>query len=172
LFKDNTRSNQPPPGFVQNRGSNYIPFITTYNGVQQPVNFIQTILTSDSLVIGICKDSGFVYAKPLYATPECFFGERPIYASEDLEVLDKGHAQRAMIDCEIVEMNDVTVYAEVTRYHALIADLTYLEGRPVELERQWDEMSSKKLGCIHCLEMANVLGRLKVQRGDILDVEG
>jgi hypothetical protein len=166
------RPDQSLPGFVQNRGDNYVPFITTYNGVRQPVNFVQTILTPDPLVIGIHKDSDFVFAKPLHATPEYLFGEQPIYVLEDLEVLDEGHARRAMIDCEIAELHDVTVRAEVTRYRALTADLGYLESRLMELERQWGETSSKKLGCIRRLEMANVLARLEVQRGAILDVEG
>jgi phage shock protein A len=77
-----------------------------------------------------------------------------------------------MIDHEIAELHDVTVRAEVTHYCALTADLAYLEGRLMELERQWGEMSSKKLGCIRRLEMANVLAHLEVQRGSILDVEG
>jgi hypothetical protein len=124
------------------------------------------------LVVGICKDSDFVFAKPLHTTLEYVFGEWPIYVLEDLEVLDEGHAQRSMIDCEIAELHDVTVRAEVTRYLALTADLAYLEGCLMELERQWGETSSKKLGCIHRLEMANVLARLVTQRGDILDVEG
>jgi hypothetical protein len=166
------RPDQSLPGFVQNRGDNYVPFITTYNGVRQPVNFVQTILTPNPLVIGICRDSDFVFAKPLHTTPEYLFGERPIYVLEDLEVLDKGYARRAMIDREIVELHDVTVCAEVTRYRALTANLMYLESRLMELERQWGEASSKKLGCIHCLEMANILARLEVQRGAILDVEG
>jgi hypothetical protein len=43
------RLDHSPPGFVQNRGNNYVPFITTYNGVRQPVNFVQTILTPQSV---------------------------------------------------------------------------------------------------------------------------
>jgi hypothetical protein len=77
-----------------------------------------------------------------------------------------------MIDHEVAELHDVAVRAEVMRYCALTADLTYLEGRLMELEKQWGEMSSKKLGCIHHLEMANVLAHLLIQRGDILNVEG
>jgi hypothetical protein len=77
-----------------------------------------------------------------------------------------------MIDREVAELHDVTVHAKVTRYCTLTADLTYLESRLMELERQWGETSSKKLGCIRRLEMANVLARLVTQRGDILDVEG
>jgi hypothetical protein len=80
------------------------------------------------LVIGICKDSDFVFAKPLHATPEYIFGARPIYLLEDLEVLDEGHAQCAMIDREIAELRNVTVRAEVVRYRSLTADLAYLEG--------------------------------------------
>jgi hypothetical protein len=91
---------------------------------------------------------------------------------EDLEVLDEGHAQHAMIDREVAELRDVTVRAEVVRYRSLAANLVYLEGRLMELEKQWGEMSSKKLGCIRRLEMANVLARLETLRGDILDVEG
>jgi hypothetical protein len=166
------RPDQTLPGFVHNRGDSYVPFITTYNGIRQPVNFVQTILTPDLLVVGICKDSDFVFAKPLHATPEYVFGAPPIYLLEDLEVLDKGHTQRVMIDREIAELRNVTVRAEVIRYRALTADLAYLEGRLVELERQWGAMSSKKLGCIRCLEMANVLARLETQHRNILDVEG
>jgi hypothetical protein len=77
-----------------------------------------------------------------------------------------------MIDREVVELHDVTAHAEVTRYRVLTANLAYLEGRLMELEKQWGEMSSKKLGCICRLEMANVLARLVIQRRDILDVEG
>jgi hypothetical protein len=69
------RPDHAPPGFVHNHGNNYVPFITTYNGVRQPVNFVQTILTPDPLVVGIHKDSDFVFAKPLHATPEYVFGE-------------------------------------------------------------------------------------------------
>jgi hypothetical protein len=99
------RPDQPLPSFVHNRGDSYVPFITTYNGVRQPVNFVQTILTPDLLVVGICKDSDFVFAKPLHATPEYVFGARPIYLLEDLEVLDEGHARHAMIDREITELH-------------------------------------------------------------------
>jgi hypothetical protein len=47
--------NQPPPGFVHNRGDSYVPFITTYNGVQQPVNFVQTILTPTRWSLGYAR---------------------------------------------------------------------------------------------------------------------
>jgi hypothetical protein len=80
------------------------------------------------LVVGIRKDSDFVFAKPLHATPEYVFGARPTYLLEDLEVLDEGHAQRAMINREIAELHDVTVRAEVVHYRSLSADLAYIEG--------------------------------------------
>jgi hypothetical protein len=172
LFKDNTRSDQPPPGFVRNSGNDYVPFITTYNGIQQPVNFVQTILTSDSLVIGLREDSSFVYAKPLHATPECLFRERPIYALEDLEVLNEDHARRALIDRKITGLADVTVQAEVIRYRALTADLAYSKSHSVESAQQWDETSFKMMSCIHHLEMANVLARLEVRQDAIVDVDG
>jgi hypothetical protein len=142
------------------------------NSVRQPVNFVQTILTPNPLVVGIRKDSDFVFAKPLHATPEYVFGVRPIYLLEDLEVLDEGHAWRVMIDREVTELRNVTVRAEVLRYRSLTANLAYLEGRLIEWEKQWGEMSSKKLGCIRRLEMANILACLETQRGDILNVEG
>jgi hypothetical protein len=166
------RPDQPPPGFVHNRGDQYVPFITTHNNVQRQVDFIQTIFTSNPLVIGVRTDSDLVFAKPLHATPEYVFGTRPIYIMEDLEVLNESHAQRAMIDQEIGGLHNVMVRAKVVRYRSLAADLVYLEGRLMELERQWGEMSSKKLGCIRRLEMANVLARLETQHGHFLDVEG
>jgi hypothetical protein len=149
---------------------NTSPFITTHDGVRQLVDFVQTIFTPDLLVVGLRKDADFVFAKPLHATPEYVFGERPIYVLEDLEILDEGHVQHTMIDREVAELHNITVCTEVIRYRMLTADLVYLEGRLMELEKQWGEMSSKKLGCIHCLEMANVLAHLVIQRGDILDV--
>jgi hypothetical protein len=163
---------QPLPGFVHNRGNQYVPFVTTHNNVWHQVDFVQTIFTSNPLVIGIRTDTDLVFAKPLHATPEYIFGTCPIYIMEDLEVLDEGHAQHAMIDQEIAELHNITVCAKVVRYWSLAADLVYLEGRLMELERQWGEMSSKKLGCIRHLEMANVLARLEAQHGSILDVEG
>jgi hypothetical protein len=167
-----TRPDQPLPGFVHNRGDQYIPFVTTHNNVQRQVDFVQTIFTSNPLVVGICTDTDLVFAKPLHATPEYVFSAQPIYIMKDLEVLDEGHARRAMIDREIAELHDVTVCAEVVCYHSLAADLVHLEGRLMELERQWGEMSSKKIGCIRCLEMANILARLETQHGHLLDVEG
>jgi hypothetical protein len=62
------------------------------------VDFIQTIFTSDPLVIGIRTDTDLVFTKPLHATPKYVFGTQPIYIMEDLEVPDEGHVQRAMID--------------------------------------------------------------------------
>jgi hypothetical protein len=47
------RPDQPPPGFVNNWGDQYIPFVTTHDHVQHQVDFVQTILTSDLLVIGL-----------------------------------------------------------------------------------------------------------------------
>jgi hypothetical protein len=166
------RPDQPLPSFVHNRGDQYVPFVTTHNNVRCQVDFVQTILTANPLVIGIHTDTDLVFAKPLHATPEYVFGIRPIYVMEDLEVLDEGHEQCTMIDWEIAELHDVTVRAEVVCYRSLAADLVYLEGRLMELERQWGEMSTKKLGCIRCLKMANVLACLETQRGNILDVEG
>jgi hypothetical protein len=85
------RPDQPPPGFVHNRGDQYVPFITTHNNVRRQVDFVQTIFTANPLVIGIRTDTDLVFAKPLHATPEYVFGTRPIYIMEDLEVLDEGH---------------------------------------------------------------------------------
>jgi hypothetical protein len=90
------RPDQPLPSFVHNRGDQYVPFITTHNNVQRQVDFIQTILTSDPLVIGIRTNTDLVFAKPLHATLKYIFGTRPIYIMEDLEVLDEGHVRCAM----------------------------------------------------------------------------
>jgi hypothetical protein len=85
------RPDQPLPSFVHNQGDQYVPFVTTHNNVRRQVDFVQTILTSDPLVIGIRTDTDLVFAKPLHATPKYVFGTRPINIMEDLEVLDEGH---------------------------------------------------------------------------------
>jgi hypothetical protein len=85
------RPDQPLPGFIHNRGDQYVPFVTTHNNIRHQVDFVQTIFTANPLVIGICTDTDLVFAKPLHATPEYVFGTQPIYIMEDLEVLDEGH---------------------------------------------------------------------------------
>jgi hypothetical protein len=85
------------------------PRTTTF---ERQVDFVQTIFTSNPLVIGICTDSDLVFAKPLHATPEYVFGTHPIYIMEDLEALDEGHARRAMIDREIAKLH---CYESTTR---------------------------------------------------------
>jgi hypothetical protein len=77
-----------------------------------------------------------------------------------------------MINREIGELKDVTVHTEVTCYRALTADILYLESRLMELEKQWGEITTKKLGCIRRLEMANVLARVEAVCMNILDIEG
>jgi hypothetical protein len=124
------------------------------------------------LVIGLHEDSSFVYAKSLHATPEYLFRARPIYALEDLEVLNEDHARRAAIDRKIEGLADVTVLAEVSRYRALTADLVYSRNHLVESEQRWDEMSFKTMSCIHRLEMANVLACLEVQHDLTFGVNG
>ena len=167
-----THPDQPPYGFIRNIGSHYIPFVTTHDDVTRQVDFIQTILTSDPLIIGLRLDTDFVFAKPIHATPKYMFGDRPIYGLDDLEVLDEKHADRGRIERELDQLNDVTVRAEVIRYRALTADVAYLEGRLMDLEKQWGEITAKKLGCIQRLEMASVLERLTDVHMDIIDVEG
>jgi hypothetical protein len=167
-----TRPDHALPGFVHNRGDQYVPFRHYSRWSPAAGGFRPDHPHPRSVGHRPAQGRGFVFAKPLHATPEYVFGERPIYVLEDLEILDEGHARRTMIDREVAELHDVTVRAEVICYRALTADLAYLEGRLMELEKQWGEMSSKKLGCIRRLEMANVLARLVIQRGDILDVEG
>ena len=95
-----TRPDQPPPGFVRNRGSHYTPFVTTHDNVTRQVDFVQHILTSDPLVIGLRLDTDFVFAKPLHATPEYLFSNRPIYILEDLAVLDGD--PRGVTNCDFL----------------------------------------------------------------------
>jgi hypothetical protein len=51
------RPDQPLPGFVHNRGDQYVPFVTTHNNVRHQVDFVQTVFTSNPLVIGIRTDT-------------------------------------------------------------------------------------------------------------------
>jgi hypothetical protein len=57
-----------------------------------------------------------------------------------------------------IKKDSVTVLIDTRKYPQLSRhQCWYLESRLMELERQWGKTSSKKLGCIHRLEMANVL---------------
>jgi len=71
-----------PAGFKRNNGDHFIPFpIKEPNGEMKQVEYVQTILHLNPIVVGLCDNSDKVYSKPLYASPVYHYDGKLTYKS-------------------------------------------------------------------------------------------
>ena len=113
-----TGSPQLPHGFTINHGENYIHFpITDEQGQVFNARFVQLIMGTNPMVIGLRDESSHVYAAPCYAHPQLSFDARPHYLEEDI-IFDVGYDERRKIDTAIACLKDPSVCAEVHRYRS------------------------------------------------------
>ena len=167
-----TGSPQPPHGFTINRGENYIHFpITDEQGQVFNAHFVQLIMGTNPMVIGLQDESSHVYAAPCYACPQLSFDARPHYPEEDLIIFDIGYDERRKIDAAIAHLKDPSVRAEVHRYRSASGKLDHLEQLLIYLEAKWGELAAQKLGAIRCLEMANTMAHIGEVQRDEVDME-
>ncbi len=98
-----TPCNKIPPGFKSNDGDNFISFpIKGLDGDIKQAEYVQVILHLNPIVIGLRNDSDKVYTKPLYAVPIFHFNGKPVYHTQELEVLK--------MDAEGVEQTDHMIH--------------------------------------------------------------
>ncbi len=84
LYKGSYRTlgKMVPAGFKRNNGDHFIPFpIKEPNGEMKQVEYVQTILHLNPIVVGLCDNSDKVYSKPLYASPVYHYDGKPTYKS-------------------------------------------------------------------------------------------
>ncbi len=162
---------QVPPGFVHNRGDQYIPYPIQgpHDNKVQQAQYVQTIMGPNPLIIGLRDNTNKVYSKPLYAMPIYSFKGKPVYTIQDLEVLKSNMEDQECWDCMIQHLGDPSLTVEVHRFHVLMDELDRMEEVLVANKDQWGHLAAAKLGAIRRLEMSDALGRIKAQDDRLVD---
>ncbi len=73
------------------------------------------------------------------------------------------------MDCMVQHLSDLSLTAEIHWFHVLTDELDHMEEVLVANEDQWGHLATAKLGAIWRLEMADALGRIKVQDDGLVD---
>ena len=115
----------------------------------------------DPHVIGIIPGDRSQYGGPLYAIPDHGQEERPRYAHDDLWRFKYGADERARFDNALDRIHDLSLIAEVTRFHEAshLFHMYQEEIRKVE-ERMW-EAGQLQDASARRLEGANALDRIE-----------
>ncbi len=139
-----------PLGFNTNSGVNYIDYpirlpneMTTWQA-----HYMQAIMAPNLLVVALHMDTNKVFSKPLYATPVYKFDGKPTYMTTQLDYLKADAQGQEMTDRLIDRTHDVSLKAEIHRFHMITAELDRMESVLVENEDAWGQLAAAKLGAI------------------------
>ncbi len=162
---------QTPIGFKTNCGANYIDYPIRYphKKYSQQVHYTQAIMAPNPLVVVLCNDTDKVYSKPLYAAPIYLYDSKPTYKTEELDYLKVDAEGHEMTNRMINRVGDLSLTAEVHRFHVITAELERMEQVLVENKEAWGQLAAAKLGTIRCLEMADVVERINVRNEGFVD---
>jgi len=86
-----------------------------------------------------------------------------------LDVLTAEHTNHAVVDRCARDLGDESVLAEIHRFRTLTQEGDCIEVWIIELEKAFGEVQALKLGSIWCMEMADVMARLKERQESMLD---
>src|SRR6266702_6297851 len=111
-------------------------------------NYTQAIMAPNPLVVGLHQDSDKVFSKPLYASPVYKFEGKPTYAQADLDYLKANAPGQEMMDRLIAWEHDLTLTAEVHRFHIINAELDRMNQVLAENEDAWGQLGAAQLGTI------------------------
>ena len=156
-----TPNNTVPIGFKQNDGDNFIAFpIKEPNSDTKQVEYIQTILHPNPIIVGLCNNSDKVYSKPLYTSPVYHCNGKPVYKAQELEILKADMEGKEQTDHMIHHLHNPSLTAEIHQFHMVLQELDRLEEAMVDNEDQWGELATMKLKTIRRLEMANTMAQI------------
>ena len=160
-----------PIGFNCNQGAQYIdyPIHLPSEPTTQQAHYTQAIMAPNPLVIALRKDSDKVFSKPLYASPVYAFDGKPTYATGELDYLKADVKGWEFTDRLINREGDLSLKAEVHRFHMVTAELERMETILVENEEAWGQLAAAKLGVIRQLEMADANGRINANNQGFVD---
>ncbi|KAH9170672.1 hypothetical protein EDB89DRAFT_2071705 [Lactarius sanguifluus] len=77
-------------------------------------------MNADPLVLVLVEDSDKVFSKALYAELHVKEVGKPIYPREDMFLFKDGYYDRPRLDRAVNELRDVSVKAEIHRYHSVV----------------------------------------------------
>jgi len=162
---------QEPIGFKNNRGAHYIdyPIHLPHKSTTQQAHYMQAIMAPNPLVIALRKDSDKVFSRPLYASPVYQYDGKPTYVTGELNYLRADAEGRELTDRMINREGDLSLKAEVHRFHVITAELERMETVLVENEEAWGQLASAKLGAIQRLEMADAIKRINANNQGFVD---
>jgi len=164
------RRNEVPLGFQPNMGDHFISFpIMGPDGDVKQVEYVQTILHPNPIIIGLRNNSSKVFTKPLYAAPIFHYDGKPVYQAEQLEKLKLGVEGQEQMDWMICHLNDPSLTAEIHRFHVMDQELARLKVAIAESEDQWGELAGMHCKTIRRLEMADALLRIQDQDEGLVD---
>ncbi len=135
----------------------------------QQANYTQAIMAPNPLVIALRSDSDKVFSKPLYASPVYTYDGKPTYATGELDYLKVDAQGREFTDWLIDREGDLSLKAEIHRFHMITNKLERMETVLVENEEAWGQLATAKLGVIRWLEMADVNKRINANNQGFVD---
>jgi len=160
-----------PIGFNTNKGAHYIDYPIRLPGesTTQQASYTQAIMAPNPLVIALRNDSDKVFSKPLYASLSYTYDGKPTYASGELDYLKADAQGREFTDRLIDQEGDLSLKAEVHRFHMITSELERMETVLVENEEAWGQLAAAKLGVIRRLEMADTNNRINANNQGFVD---
>jgi len=162
---------QDPIRFNPNWGTHYIdyPIRLPHESTTQQAHYMQAIMAPNPLVIALRSDSDKVFSKPLYALPVYAFDGKPMYITGELDYLKADVQGREFTDRLIDREGDLSLKAEVHRFHMVTTELERMKTILVENKEAWGQLAAAKLGAIRRLEMADTIKRINVNNQGFVD---
>ncbi|KAH9067676.1 hypothetical protein EDB87DRAFT_1678000 [Lactarius vividus] len=118
----------PPHGYRYNHGEDFVHYpINDGQGRTRQAAYVQVIMGSDPIVLGLVEDSEKVYSQPLYAEPHVKATGKEQYPQEDMHLFAGGYHDRPRLDRAIGELHDVSLKAEVHCYRAYAYEAERME---------------------------------------------
>ena len=135
--------------------------VTNSEGRGIPAHYTRVIMGPDPHVIGIIPGDRSQYGGPQHAIPDHGQEVRPRYAPDDLWRFKYGADERAWFDNALDRIHDLSLIAEVARYHeaSRLFHMYQEEVRKIE-EHMW-EAGQLQDASAQRLEGANTLDRIE-----------
>ena len=113
---DNYGLDQSPPGFVLNKGPNFINFqVPLPGGKTMQAHYIKIEWTDDPIVYGKLEGDPHTYFEYIHATP--YYTDQPIraYTPTQLSLFDFDHPLCNDVDDAMAWIGDRTLQGEIVR---------------------------------------------------------
>ncbi|KAH9026997.1 hypothetical protein EDB85DRAFT_2148805 [Lactarius pseudohatsudake] len=131
-----------------------------------PARFTQLILTSNPFVLAYRRGTDQQYGKPVHATPQCL-SDLPVYTDDDLVFLNAESGLCQSVDRALLEIKDLTLLAEVHRFHSMCAGYAAKEREVLQKVQELERIRiDRKLSVIR-LQRANAIERIEDQRDGV-----